>query len=190
MAMPHAHTEWTLEMVHALPDDGNRYELVDGELLVSPAPSLVHQRVVWALGVILTDYVRRLGGHELLGAPIGITFSPRRELQPDLCVIPLVNGRKVKRFEEVGRLLLAVEVLSPGTTRNDRDRKRPVYQQERVPECWLVDADARLVERWRPGDAEPEVLLATLAWQPKADREALVIDLQSLFREGHGDEQG
>ena len=53
MAMPKPQTEWTLEMVHALPDDGNRYELVDGELLVSPAPSLLHQRVLAALFEVL-----------------------------------------------------------------------------------------------------------------------------------------
>lgn len=189
MAMPHPRTGWTLEMVHALPDDGNRYELIDGELLVSPAPSLLHQRVVFELNDLLRRYVKELGWCELLGAPIGVTFSPRRELQPDLCVIPLVNGRKVRRFEDVGRLVLAVEVLSPGTTRNDRYRKRPVYQDEGVPECWLVDPEARLVERWRPEEPEPEVLLTRLAWQPDASRDALVVDLEALFREAH-DEAG
>jgi Uma2 family endonuclease len=190
MAMPDPRTDWTLEMVHALPDDGNRYELVDGELLVSPAPSLLHQRVVFGLYDRLREYVKRLGWCELLGAPIAATFSPRRELQPDLCVIPLVNGRRARRFEDVGRLVLAVEVLSPGTTRNDRYRKRPVYQEEGADECWLVDPEARLVERWRPRDTEPEVLLTTLAWQPDALREALEVDLEALFRDAHDDPPG
>jgi Uma2 family endonuclease len=134
--------------------------------------------------------VKRLGWCELLGAPIAATFSPRRELQPDLCVVPLVNGRRARRFEDVGRLVLAVEVLSPSTTRNDRYRKRPVYQEEGADECWLVDPEARLVERWRPRDTEPEVLLTTLAWQPDASREALEVDLEALFRDAHDDPPG
>jgi Uma2 family endonuclease len=175
-------------MVHAIPDDGNRYELVDGELLVSPAPSLLHQRAVWEFSDVLRAYVKALGTAEMLGAPIAVTLSRRRELQPDLCVLPFVHGRKAGRFEDVGRLLLAVEVLSASTTRNDRYRKRPVYQQEGVPECWLVDPDARLVERWRATDAEPEVLLTTLRWKPVETHEALEIDLEALFREAHGEQ--
>jgi Uma2 family endonuclease len=92
MAMPKPQTEWTLEMVHALPDDGNRYELVDGELLVRPASSLLHQRVLAALFEILRPYVQAIGGHEALFAPAAITFSVRRELQPDLFVMPLLGA--------------------------------------------------------------------------------------------------
>lgn len=59
MAMPAPTTEWTLEMLHALPDDGKRYELVDGELLVSPSPSAAHQRVVLQLALLLTPWARQ-----------------------------------------------------------------------------------------------------------------------------------
>ncbi len=182
MAMPQPHTEWTLEMLHALPDDGNRYELIDGELLVSPSPSPHHQRVLARLYELVRRYVQTLSGYETFFAPAAITFSEHRELQPDLLVVPLRDdGMPVERFQEVSRLLLAVEVLSPSTSRNDRYKKRPVYQQERVPEYWIVDPDARLVERWRPTDREPEVLTDKLEWQPDPGRAPLSIELEKVF---------
>ncbi|MFN8572918.1 MAG: Uma2 family endonuclease [Gemmatimonadaceae bacterium] len=180
--MPQPHTEWTLEMLHALPEDGNRYELIDGELLVSPSPSLHHQRVLARLNECVSRYVRSIGGYETFFAPAAVAFTERRELQPDLLVLPLrSDGRPAGRFEEVGRLLLAVEVISPSTSRNDRYKKRPVYQQEGVPEYWIVDPDARLVERWRPADREPEVLTDTLEWQPDPRNASLLIELAKVF---------
>lgn len=183
MAMPAPRTDWTLEEVHALPDDGYRYELLDGELLVSPSPSFAHQRVLAALYDLIRAYVKELPGYEVMFAPAAVTFSARRELQPDLLVLPLVDGRKVEKFTDVGRLLLAVEVLSPSTARNDRYKKRAAYQQEGVPEYWIVDPAARLVERWRPSDTEPDVLLTTLDWQPVPGRLSLVLNLVGLFRD-------
>ena len=150
---------------------------------MSPTPSLPHQRVLTALNDLLKPYVKAIGGHETLFAPAAVTFSLRRELQPDLLVLPFVDGRKVERFGDVGRLLLAVEVLSPSTSRNDRYKKRAVYQEEGVPEFWIVDPAARLVERWRPRDLEPEVLLSTMEWQPILTAAPLAIDLDALFRE-------
>ena len=186
MAMPTPKLEWTLEMVHALPDDGNRYELLDGELLVSPSPSYLHQRILLELYELLRPYVKALGGHETLLAPAAVTFSLRREFQPDLLVLPLIDGRKAERFSDVGRLLLAVEVLSPSTASNDRYKKRVVYQDEGVPEYWIVDAAARMVERWRPGDSEPDVLVTEMPWQPLEAHLPLVIDLEGVFREASG----
>ena len=127
--------------------------------------------------------VKAAGGHETLFAPAAVTFSRRRELQPDLLVLPLLDGRKVERFGDVGRLLLAVEVLSPSTSRNDRYKKRAVYQQEGVPEFWRIDPAARLVERWRPRDVEPEVFLTAMKSQPLHSHPPLAIDLDALFRE-------
>ena len=71
-------------MLHALPDDGNRYELIDGELLVSPAPSWTHQRVLARLFERLAPYARAAGHCEVLFAPGAVQFNERRELQPDL----------------------------------------------------------------------------------------------------------
>jgi Uma2 family endonuclease len=181
MAMPVAPDDWTLERVHALPDDGNRYELLDGELLVTPAPSWQHQTVLLALYRVIHPFVEASGALGCLIAPAAVTFSQRRELQPDLFVFPVVPGQHVTRFEDVGHLVLAVEVLSPDTARVDRYRKRAVYQEEGVDEYWIVDASARMIERWRPGDVEPEVVLERLEWQPLAAHSAFSIDLQAIF---------
>ena len=82
--------------------------------------------------------------------------------------------------------MLAVEVLSPSTARRDRREKRRLYQRF-ADEYWIVDLDARLVERWRPGDVRPEVLDETLSWQPAGAVEPLVVDLAAYFREAWGE---
>lgn len=173
--------EWTVERAHALPDDGNRYEVLDGELFVTPAPAWRHQGAVGLLYPPLLAYVleRRIGW--AIVAPADVVFSPRRLLQPDLFVVPWREPGAPTLTPTTTRLLLAVEILSPSTARADRQRKRAIYQSEGVPEYWIVDADARLVERWRPGDERPEILATTLEWQPRADREAFALDLGRYF---------
>jgi Uma2 family endonuclease len=186
MGMPSSQVEWTVEMVHDLPDDGKRYEVIDGELLVSPAPSYMHQRAIRRLDKILSPYAESIG-QEVLFAPAAVTFSRRREVQPDLLVLPLKDGRPADRFEDVGVLTLAVEVLSPNTMRADRYLKRILYQNEGVPEYWIIDVASRLVERWRPESEKAEILATTLSWQPLPSRDALTIDLTSYFRDLHGE---
>ncbi|MFN8574104.1 MAG: Uma2 family endonuclease [Gemmatimonadaceae bacterium] len=82
--------------------------------------------------------------------------------------------------------LLTIEVLSPSTARNDRITKRSRFQRSGVPEYWIVDLDARVVERWRPDDARPEVLGTTFEWSPPGATTALVLDLVTLFADVWG----
>lgn len=79
------------------------------------------------------------------------------------------------------RLLLTVEVLSPSTRRADRVKKRSVYLLEGVPEYWIVDFDARLIERWRQRDERPEILSESVSWHPVADVAAFTLDLPRFF---------
>ena len=79
-------------------------------------------------------------------------------------------------------LLLAVEILSPTSSRHDRVVKRPAYRRH-VPEYWVVDLDARLVERWAPKDERAELLTETLRWQPPGATTAFELDLPSFFVE-------
>jgi len=181
MAMPAQPTEWTVEMVRALPDDGNRYEVVGGELFVTPAPSWTHQQAVLELALLLTPYVRAHAIGEVYIAPAEVMFGPRDMVEPDLFVVPLVNGASPRAWEEVGRLLLAIEVLSRSTIRADRGRKRELYQDKNVPEYWIIDLDERRVERWRPGVATPETLTSNLEWRPDRFTEPLIIDLPRYF---------
>jgi len=176
---------WTVEERNVLPDDGNRYEVVDGELLVTPAPSLPHQRAAFQLALSIESYTARLG-LECVIAPADVTFSPRRVVEPDVFVIPLHDGRLAARFEDVGRLVLAIEVLSPSSARADRHVKRGLYQSQGVPEYWMVDVEERVLERWRPGDMEATLLRESVAWQPLEGVEPLVIDLRAYFSRVHG----
>lgn len=183
MGMPDLATRWTREMVLALPDDGNRYELLDGELLVTPGPSSRHQDAALALVLRLAAYLRdhRLG--HLGFAPADLALEGGQVAQPDLYVVPLRDGRAPREWAEYGIPLLVVEVLSPSSARYDRLVKRRRYQRTGVAEYWIVDPEAQVVERWRPEDERPEVLDQVLTWQPDSARSPLPINLPELFAE-------
>ena len=173
--------EWTTSDLQRLPDDGSRYEVIDGELFVSPVPSWTHQEAVALLYRRLADYLdgQRVG-HAFI-APADVIFAPRRAVQPDVFVVPLVNGRRPEAFHEVQRLLVAAEVLSPGTARTDRVDKRALFRDEGVSEYWIVDLDARTFERSTPGEARPELLAERLEWFPEGASEAFVVNLVAYF---------
>jgi Uma2 family endonuclease len=181
MGMPAQQTEWTAEMARALPNDGKRYEVLDGVLFVTPAPSRHHQKAVMALLRRLDPYVRANGLGETLPSPADIEFSSRRLVQPDVFVVPA--SAKRHDWRDVTSLLVAAEVLSPSTARADRLSKRVIYQSQQVPEYWIVDVDARVIERWRPEDERPEILTKTLTWQPRSELSPLMIELESFFAE-------
>ena len=128
--------DWTVDDLDRLPDDGLRYELVDGVLLVSPSPLVPHQVALAGLLVHLTkaapDHLR------VLPAPLDITFSRTRLLQPDIVVLTTdqLTGEKV-----AGVPLLAVEVLSRSTRATDTTLKRHVLEQAGVPSYWLFDPE-------------------------------------------------
>ncbi len=187
MVMPQSVTRWTAEMVRALPDDGKRYEVVDGVLLVTPAPRDLHQRAVIAVIVTLDPYVRSHRVGEVLTAPADIELDPEAMVQPDVFVQGFVEGRLSQGWNTGAPLWLVVEVLSPSTARADRTTKRRRYQRAGIPEYWIVDPDARTVERWRPGDERPEVLSESITWSPAPGSEPLTIDLAALFARIHGE---
>jgi Uma2 family endonuclease len=180
MGMP-AQELWTAEMVRALPDDGKRYEVLDGVLFVSPAPSALHQRAVFLLCGILHPYAMMHGIGEAMISPADIEFSQHRVLQPDVFVVPLNDGRLIRSWKEVRSLLLAAEVISQSTEKTDRGEKRIILQDEEVPEYWVVDLEARSFECWRPDDRRPEVLRTTVFWHPISSIPALEIDLPDYF---------
>jgi Uma2 family endonuclease len=173
----------TLDEFFALPEDkSRRHELLDGVYVVSPNPSFRHQQAVLVL------YHRILpalsGRPDLVLYPVGgdIVLGPRTVVEPDLFLIPKPVTIDV-HWRDVALPLLAVEVLSPGTAARDRLVKRRLYQQAGVPEYWIVDLDARLVERWRPGDERPEILSETLTWQLLEASPPFELDLAGFFAE-------
>jgi Uma2 family endonuclease len=187
MAMPASAKRWTADEVRLLPNDGKRYEVIDGELFVSPSPAWSHQRASRVLQYALETYARLHKTIEIFDAPADVGFAADTMVQPDLFAIPFVEGRRPETLEEAGRLLLAVEILSPSTARVDRQVKRRLYQREGVSEYWIVDLDGRVIERWRRGDERPEILAERIEWSPIPDAPPLAIDLRAFFADVLGD---
>ena len=169
MGMPDT-IRWTRDQVLNLPADGNRYELVDGELIVSPSPALRHQVVLGRVYVIISSFVTAMGLGQVLWSPADLELEPGQVNQPDVFVLPrsISSGGKMPRDPFLCR------GLSPSTARYDRGLKRRFYQRAGVAEYWIIDIDAGgVVERWRPGDERPEILdgkIALVSWHTRAPR--------------------
>ena len=177
---------WTADELERLPDDGNRYEVVDGELFVTPAPALVHQAVQMAFvsRLITYDPDKRIGW--LFCAPADVHFDQHNQTQPDILIIPRTAGPRPRTWRSAPRPLLVVEILSPTTAWRDFGAKRDLYRRKRIPTYWIVDHEERLVHVVRTG--MPDVVAReTLTWEPEGAAGALVIDLPALFREALDD---
>jgi Uma2 family endonuclease len=178
MVVPTFHTA---DMVRALPEDGNRYETVHGELLVTPAPRAWHQEVVRRLLVELSAFTTRTGIGHVFHSPADISWSPDTLVQPDVFVADLAEARTLE-WSRIRHLLLAIEVLSPSSARSDRFTKRRLYQEVGVPVYWVVDPDERTVEVWAPTNTFPTVERERVSWQPEGGTGSMVIELAELFR--------
>jgi Uma2 family endonuclease len=182
MGMPTSARHWTRDQVLALPDDGQRYELVSGELVVTPAPRGLHQRAVAALHLALHEWLTRHPVAHVLFSPADIILGEDEILQPDLFVYRTPNGAPLINWSDISELLLVIEVSSPSSGRYDRQLKRRRYQRAAVPEYWVVDLDAKVIERWRPGDEQPEVIPDRLLWQPARGGPLMDLDVEEMMR--------
>jgi len=178
--MPLAPAYHTADMVRAFPDDGNRYELVHGELLVSPSPRPAHQAVLTELVLAVAGFCKAHECGQAMVSPADISWSEDTLVQPDLFVITPRESRP-REWSTVRTLDLVVEVLSPSTARQDRFQKRKLYQLQGVGTLWLVDVDLRQVEVWTPDAAFPKVETARVSWTPPDADATLVIELAALF---------
>ncbi len=184
MSMPAALDRfYTREEVLAFPEDGNRYELVHGELLVTPAPRARHQRVAFRLARTLADWVERHHLGEVWLSPADISWGgvPDVLVQPDVFVAP-PEVRRDADWIDITQLSLVIEVLSPTTARYDRFTKRRLYQEMRVPLYWLIDIDQRRAEVWTPEATFPVIETQSLAWQPAGASEAFILELATLLQ--------
>lgn len=189
MGMPAAANRWTADEVRALPDDGNRYELISGELVVTPSPRGIHQVAVFELSLRIRAWLELTGAGQVLASPADISLGEDEVLQPDLFVYRTASGKHLRDWSDITALVLVIEVLSPSSARYDRQLKRRRYQRARIPEYWIVDLDSRLVECWRPDDERPEILEDRLAWEPTTGVQPLELDLKALFAELWGDDR-
>lgn len=170
----------TVDEFFALPESHRRHELFDGELVVSPSPRLVHQRAVFALSQRLSAIIGDRQDVELCPVSGDLQLGPNTVVEPDLFILPSAPGPRPTKWSDVPTPILVAEFMSPSTAARDRGIKRHLYQDAGVLEYWIVDIDARLVERWRPGDVDPAILTARLAFA-LPNGVSGVIDLVEFF---------
>jgi Uma2 family endonuclease len=181
MAMPISR-HFTAADLATMPDDGQRYEVVRGELLVTPAPGSRHQPIVTRLFFALARYLEAHGLlHQLLTSPADITLSYDTLVEPDLLVADTASFLRSGMWRDVTALFLVVEIISPSTGRADRTLKRPEYQQHGIPQYWIIDGDQRQVEVWTPDTQVPVIERERLVWRHPTLADECVIDLVRLF---------
>lgn len=178
--MPMAITikRWTLDELHALPDDGNKYEVVRGELFVTPAPTPTHETVGVRLRRILDRYVE--------SENLGMVYTPRAvlqfedsEVEPDLMVRREHTGDS-STWSSAPLPSLIVEVFSPTTKRRDRNQKRDLYMDAGVAEYWMVDPERR--EFVIIGRAPDNIVVTDeMSWHPAGASVPLTFAVARVF---------
>ncbi len=137
---------WTYEDYAALPDDGRRYEIVNGVLVMAPAPDLGHQSIVLRLSHYLFAHAELAGLGRVFAAPIDVELESKNVFQPDVVVILNAHLNRMTQKKIIGAPDLAVEVASPSTAAYDRLTKYDVYARAGVTEYWIVKPTRRTVE--------------------------------------------
>jgi Uma2 family endonuclease len=177
MSMVAMAKRWTLDELHRLPDDGNKYELVFGELFVTPAPTEEHETILARLSAVLVPYVAARG--------LGAVFHPRAilrfddsEAEPDLFVRAL-RAKPQRDWDAAPPPLLVVEVVSPTTRRRDLVDKRELYLAVGAGEYWVIDPERREVRIIRPGRADM-LIGDRLTWAPSS-APPLALSVPDLF---------
>ena len=172
---------FTVDILDQLPEDGNRYEVVYGELLVTPAPRWNHQELVARLFLVLHQYLERFPFGHLVMSPADVRWGNDTGVQPDLFVVPKAVARTMD-WRQIRELLLVVEVVSPSSARADRFTKRRRYQEAGVPLYWIVDPTAQVVEVWTPQATLPGIAKTSVVWAPSGAEDSLVVELTELFK--------
>lgn len=173
--------KWTRADLERLPDDGNKYEVIRGELFVTPPPAAGHESIVEALGRRIMPYVWAQGLGQVR-FPRSVFVFEKSLAEPDMMV--LLPGR-VTSWERMPTPMLVIEVASESTVRRDRVAKRSYYIDGGVSEYWIVDGTKRVVTVIKPGVAD-DVVSSELLWKPSGTTEPLRIDLVTLFQEALG----
>lgn len=176
---------WTYEEFARLPNDGSRYEVIGGELFVTPLPHPLHQKVVIRLGAVLETFCVQNDLGEVF-APLDVIFGEGDYLEPDLLFVAkermdIVTDRGAEAAPD-----LVVEILSPKTALRDRGIKRERYAHFGVTEYWVVDTIRRRIERYRLQEdphGPTDVCPATLDWQPVPGGPVLTLNVVELLRD-------
>jgi Uma2 family endonuclease len=173
---------YTYEDYLSIPEDSSqRFEIVDGELFVTPTPRARHQQVVVSITRILATLALEHGLGEVFVGPITVRLHDDTVTEPD---VVFLRTETLELIDWNGRIIgapdLVVEILSPSNRGYDRNLKRRRYQASGVPELWIVDADEDTMEIWRPDSVTPERPRDTLEW--RVGEHAFRIALADVFR--------
>ena len=177
MGMPAIAPRYTVDDLDHFPNDGNRYELLDGMLLVTPGPGFPHQLVVSRLWHRLAQAVQVPGLAHVFGPGV-VTTPPKTQLQPDILVLPS-RFPATSDWRKIDENWLAVEVLSRSSYVYDREFKRDAYIALGVREVWLVDRRDHTIEVARP-NVRVRTVRDVLRWKPVRGVE-LTIELSEVF---------
>lgn len=172
----------TYEDYLATPDDGRKYELIDGEIVVSAAPAINHQRLVGRLFRLLADIADATEGDEAFVSPVAVSLDPANTLEPDVVYrthgsASVVEARRIHGVPE-----LVIEVISPGSTSRDQVRKRAIYESAGVPEYWIVDPSRKTVLALRLRNGRYAELTSDGGRLASEVLPAFVVDLIALFK--------
>lgn len=179
MVMPVTLRRFTVDEVDAFPPDGNRYELLDGVLLVTPAPGLPHQTVALRLA---TDLERFLGGGPDVGvwSPGVVTIDRESRLMPDV-MVGVVPGSWTD-WSEIRDRWLVVEVSGPGSRVYDQEYKRDAYLATGARAVWIIDLTTRAISVTTSRGGEPAVEGGPVVWRHPRSRRELIVNPDRLFR--------
>jgi len=152
MVMPADHMpgpeqgHWTYKDYAALPDDGHRYEIVDGVLYMAPSPNRGHQNAAFEIASYLRTHVKLTGLGQVYIAPFDVELNPGTVVQPDVVVVLNQHLDRITESRIIGAPDLVVEVSSPGTVGYEREKKQRAYALAGVSEYWIADPWSRTVE--------------------------------------------
>ena len=135
----------TAEDLQRVPDDGNRYEIIGGHLIVSPSPSYRHQQVSFQLSVVLGGYIAVHGNAQAVAAPMDVYLSPNDVVQPDLLVVLNERAEIIKSRGITGAPDVVVEIISPSSMETDFLKKSKLYERFGVQEYWIVNPENQMV---------------------------------------------
>ncbi|MCU0646722.1 MAG: Uma2 family endonuclease [Gemmatimonadaceae bacterium] len=170
---------WTVEDLASFPDDGPRYELLHGELLLMPLATSPHQRVAKDLVYLLEVWCRATTGWDVR-APASVPIGRTTQLEPDAALYPIERYSRAD-WAALPVPALVIEVLSPSTRARDRHRKRPTYLQHGVGEVWTVDVDARFIERWSARSDFPVLEQQSFEWTPAPGMPSMLVAFDEVF---------
>jgi Uma2 family endonuclease len=174
----------TIDDLDAMPDDGQRYELLQGELIVSPAPGGVHQEILGELFGLLRDVVRREKSGKVIFAPFDVQLSPNDVVQPDLFYFRNSQSDNYTNRRFSGAPAFIIEVVSPSSGTYDHVRKAALYVNSGVEEYWVVDPASRRMLVHDHSSGEPSPRIITTGTLSSRVIPSFSVDLAELFTIG------